>query len=74
MNFLKIIKSQREESVKEKWSGTFLEYLTQVQNDPTIIKLAAKRLVDSIESRGVDRMEDSDPRCRKLFDGDKIKT
>jgi len=74
MNFLNIIKSQREESVKEKWSGTFLEYLTQVQNDPTIIKLAAKRLVDSIESRGVDRMEDSDPRCRKLFDGDKIKT
>ena len=74
MNFLKIIKSQREEAVKEKWSGTFLEYLEQVQKDPTIIKLAAKRLVDSIESYGADRMEDADPRCRKLFDGDKIKT
>ena len=73
-NFLKIIKSQREESVKEKWSGTFLEYLEQVEKSPSIIKLAAKRLVDSIESYGVDRLEDSDPRCRKLFDGDKIKT
>jgi len=73
-NFLKIIKSQREESVKEKWSGTFLEYLEQVEKNPSIIKLAAKRLVDSIESYGVDRLEDADPRCRKLFDGDKIKT
>jgi len=73
-DFLSIIKSQREESVKEKWSGTFLEYLEQVQKSPSIIKLAAKRLVDSIESYGVERLEDTDPRCRKLFDGDKIKT
>jgi len=74
MDFLKIIKNQRKESTKESWSGSFIDYLKLLQEDPTVIKLAARRLVDSIESYGVDALEDSDPRCRKLFDGDKLRT
>jgi len=73
MDFLKIIKSQREETSKEKWSGTFVDYLDLVQKDPGVTKLAAKRLVDSIESYGVDRLDESDPRCRKLFGSDKLR-
>ena len=74
MDFLSIIKSQREESNKEKWNGTFLDYLKLVQENPTVTKLAASRLVDAIESFGVERLDDSNARCRKLFDGDKLKT
>jgi len=74
MDFLDIIKKQRAESQKEAWSGSFVDYLSLLQNDPAVVKLAAKRLVDAVESFGVEAMEESDPRCRKLFDGDKLKT
>ena len=74
MDFLKIIQKQRESGQKESWSGTFLDYLTVIKKNPTHVKLAHKRITDSIESYGVAPMEDSDPRCRKLFDGDKLKT
>ena len=74
MDFLELIKKQRVESQKEAWRGSFVGYLKELQTNPEVVKLAAKRLVDSIESFGVERMEDSDPRCRKLFDGDKLKT
>lgn len=74
MNFLDIIQRQRAESYKEAWKGTFVDYLQLLQSNPAIVKLAAKRLVDAIESYGVDTLSDSDPRCRKLFNGDKLKT
>ena len=74
MDFLKTIKKQRAESQKEAWQGSFIDYLGEVQKDPSIVKLAHKRLSDSIEKSGVEAMQDSDPRCRKLFDGDKLKT
>lgn len=74
MDFLKIIQKQRESGQKESWSGTFLDYLTVIKKNPAHVKLAHKRITDSIESYGVAPMEDSDPRCRKLFDGDKLKT
>jgi serine protein kinase len=74
MDFLDIIKKQRADSQKEGWKGSFIDYLGVLQKNPETVKLAAKRLVDSVESYGVDTLEDSDPRCRKLFDGDKLKT
>ena len=74
MDFLELIKKQRVESQKEAWRGSFVDYLKALQTNPEVVKLAAKRLVDSIESFGVERLEESDPRCRKLFDGDKLRT
>jgi len=74
MDFLKIIKSQRKDSAKESWTGTFIDYLKLVETNPTVTKLAARRLVDAIESYGVEALNDSDPRCRKLFDSDKLRT
>jgi serine protein kinase len=74
VDFLELIKKQRVESQKEAWHGSFVDYLSILQKNPEVVKLAAKRLVDSIEGYGVERMEESDPRCRKLFDSDKLKT
>jgi len=73
-NFLEIIKSQREEKKREKFAGTFLEYLSLVEKDPSITDHAHKRLYDAVVSHGTGVMEDSDPRKHKLFDGDNVKT
>ena len=74
MDFLDIIKKQRVESQKDSWKGSFIDYLKLVKEDPDVTKLAARRLVDAVESYGVETMDESDPRCRKLFGGDKLKT
>ena len=73
MDFLKLIKQQRKDSKKEAWKGTFIDYLGEVKNNPSIAKLSHRRLADSIETNGVDFLPESDPRCKKLFDGDKVK-
>ena len=73
MSFINIIKKQRAESIKNDWAGTFIKYLELIKDDPAISKLAHKRLADSITSKGVSVMSDSDPRCRKLFDNDNLK-
>lgn len=73
-NYLDIIKSQRKEKKKEKFEGTFLEYLSLVEKDPALADHAHKRLYDSITEKGVESMDDSDPRKHKIFGGDNIKT
>lgn len=73
-DFLDIIKKQRENNVKVQWEGDLLAYLDVIKSDPTISKLAHMRLANAIESHGIDTLKDSDPRCKKLFDGDKLKT
>jgi len=74
MDFLDIIKKQRVDSQKEAWRGSFIEYLETLQRNPETVKLAAKRLVDAVESYGIEKLDEADPRCRKLFDSDKLKT
>ena len=49
--FLKLITNQRNKKKNEKFKGTFIEYLQHIQDDPSIVKLAHKRLFKSIESR-----------------------
>ena len=72
-NFLKLIKSQRSEKKTERFSGTFLDYLDLVVNNPEVNKLAHKRLYDAIANHGIDIMEDSNLRKQKIFDGDNVK-
>jgi serine protein kinase len=72
-NFLELIKKQRESSGKESWTGNFVDYLGVVQNDPKIVNLAARRLSDAIESNGVTKMSETDPRLKKLFDSDQVR-
>ena len=73
MDFLELITQQRKDSKKEAWAGTFIDYLNEVKRDPSITKLAHKRLADVVENYGVASMPESDPRFKKLFDSDKIK-
>jgi serine protein kinase len=68
-----MIKKQRESSGKESWTGSFVDYLGVVQADPKIVNLAARRMSDAIESNGVTKMSETDPRLKKLFDSDPVK-
>jgi serine protein kinase len=72
-DFLSLIEDQRSLKKDKKFEGTFLQYLEKIEKDPSIAKLAHKRLCDSIESRGLSIMDESDPRNRKLFNGDRVK-
>lgn len=72
--YLDIIKSQRKTNKKEKFKGTFLEYLSLVEEDPSITDHSHKRLYECIVQQGVERLEDSNPRKHKLFGGDNLKT
>jgi serine protein kinase len=71
--FLDIIHKQRSVSKKKKFSGTFLEYLDLVNDNPDIAKLSHQRLYDSVVEHGVEELDDSDFRKWKLFDGDSLK-
>ena len=73
LDFLDIIKKQRATKKTKKFEGTFLEYLEKVQENPDIVKTAHQRLCGTIESHGVNVLNDSDERCRKLFDGENLK-
>ena len=70
---LDIIEKQRATKKKEKFSGTFLDYLELVSGNPDVVTLAHKRLSDVIESFGVNAISDDDPRKHKVFNGDNIK-
>jgi len=71
-SFLNLIKSQREKKSKKTFKGTLLEYLDVVKDEPSICDLSHKRLYETITLKGTGNMEETDPRCRKLFGGEKI--
>ena len=72
--FLQVIEKQRSQKKTKKFNGSFLDYLELVKKDPSIVKLAHKRLHETITKHGVEVIEDSNPRKNKLFDGDNLKT
>ena len=71
--FLEVIKNQRESNKKEKFEGTFLDYLEMVQEDPSIVKTGHQRLYDALARHGIESMPNSDPRKSRVFDNDNIK-
>lgn len=71
--FLKIIENQRDQKKVSRFSGTFLEYLDHVKENPEIVKTSHKRLYDCIMDHGMEIMPDSDPRKKNIFGGDNIK-
>jgi serine protein kinase len=72
--FLKLINKHREKKKVEKFSGTLAEYIALLDPNPTIAKLAHKRLYDVISKKGITRMNNSDSRCNKLFNGEEVRT
>ena len=73
-NFLDLIKKQRNRKKKEKFEGTFIEYLEMIKENPSKIKLAHKRLYESICNFGVETVDVDSDRYRDIFNGDKIRT
>lgn len=71
--FLDLINEQRSKTKEKKFKGTFLEYLDLVRDNPSIAKLAHKRLYDAIVDKGISELQDEDPRKRKIFDGDNVR-
>ena len=71
-SFLDLIEKQRTENKTEKFSGDFLQYLRIVEENPDISTLSHKRLYRAIMNEGHDVFDDSDPRLRKIFDGERL--
>ena len=72
-SFLKLIEEQRKKSKKEKFKGSFIDFLEKVKEEPEIADPAHKRLYDALVDHGVNVMSDSDPRKRRIFDGENVK-
>ena len=74
MNFKEFITTDRESRNKEKFEGTFLDYLEIVKQNPDVAKLAHKRLYDFIMSKGVEVLKgDEHPRIRKIYGNETIR-
>ena len=72
-NFLDLIQKQRQEKTKEKFSGTFLDYLELVRSNPSAVKLAHRRLYESISNEGFNVLDVDSEGYRNIFNGDKIR-
>jgi len=73
-NFLDIIEKQRAGKKKQKFEGTFLDYLKLVQENPKSIQLAHRRLYESLLSGGSKTLDVDSEDYRDVFNGDKIRT
>ncbi len=73
-DFNQLIKSDREARRQLRFSGTFLDYLQLVKNDPDITMLAHERMYRIISQPGVDIIKTEDhPRLRRIYGNDVIK-
>jgi len=72
--FLKLVDKHQEKKKVEKFKGTLQDYLTVLEKNPSVTKLAHKRLYDAITTHGITKMTTSDSRCNKLFNGEELRT
>jgi serine protein kinase len=72
--FLKIAEEHKKGSKREKFHGTFSEFLELFEGQPGVAMLAHKRLYKAIIKHGITRMSEEDNRCNNLFNGDELKT
>jgi len=73
-NFLDIIKKQRKEKKRDKFEGTFVDYLNLIQKDPAKIKLAHRRLYESVLKEGQKTVDVDSDNYRDIYNGEKIRT
>lgn len=65
--FLDLIEKQRQEKKKEKFKGTFMDYLDLIEENPDAADLAHRRLYKSIVEKGTSKIEESDSRYTSFF-------
>tara|TARA_R110000824_G_scaffold17218_1_gene70204 strand:- start:2054 stop:3988 length:1935 start_codon:yes stop_codon:yes gene_type:complete len=71
--FLENIQRHRESVKPARFSGFLAEYLMLIESSSDISVLAHKRLYNQIMSYGLELLDETNPRCNKLFDGDSVK-
>jgi serine protein kinase len=73
-DFQKLIQEDRETRKKSSWKGTMLEYLELVRENPSVHKLAHKRLYDMMNDQGMVEVDlEQNPRLKRIFKGEKLK-
>jgi serine protein kinase len=72
--FLKLIGEHQDRKKVEKFQGTLRDYLSIIEKDPSVTKLAHKRLFDAIFAHGITKMTSADSRCNKLFNNEAVRT
>ena len=72
--FLDIAEKHKKNSKREKFSGTFSDYLALLEKDKGLSILAHKRLYNSIIKEGITRLSEEDTRCNNIFNGESLKT
>ncbi len=66
-DFQRIIQTDRDTRSKNIWKGNMLQYLEKVREEPTIPKLAHKRMFDVMMGAGVTEYSvDENPRLKRL--------
>ena len=74
MNFKDFIESDRENRNKQKFKGTFLDYLEILKENPDVAKLAHKRIYDLIKDKGVEVLKaEENPRVKKIYGNQTIR-
>ena len=74
MDFKEFIKSDREKHNKQKFKGTFLDYLEIVKNNPHVAKLSHKRIYDLIMNKGFEILRpEENAKIKKIYGNEKIK-
>ncbi|MCT4595218.1 MAG: PrkA family serine protein kinase [Anaeromicrobium sp.] len=74
MEFSEIIKKDREERRKQRFKGTFLDYLEILKESPSMCMLAHQRMYERIIEKGVEVINtEENPRLRRIYGNDIIK-
>jgi serine protein kinase len=74
-DFEKLIKEDRETRAKNAWKGTMIQYLELVRANPSLAKLAHRRVYDMIASAGSSDLDIEDkPQLKRIFKGERVKT
>lgn len=73
-DFEKLIKKDRDEHKQYKFSGTLLDYLNLVKEDPKLAILAHQRMYDLLMKAGVEIIKtDENPRLKRIYGNDTVK-
>ncbi|WP_432665840.1 PrkA family serine protein kinase [Wukongibacter baidiensis] len=74
VKFSELIRKDREERKKEKFEGTFLDYLRVLKEDPELSMLSHQRMYEIINDEGIEVINTvENPRLRRIYGNDVIK-
>lgn len=74
LDFAGLIKQDREERKHQHFSGTLLDYLAIVKDNPKVAMLAHQRMHELLNDRGVKAVSgEDDPRLKRLYGNEVIK-